>query len=244
MDWVEAALVTGGDRGIGRAICLRLARGGYAVGVNYCQRERAAQEVVDQIRSLGGKAAAFQADVSQRNQAQQLIEEANRALGSIQLLVNNAGVSWTGLFQDMTQKQWEQLLGVNLNGTVYCCQSVLPSMIRQQKGAIVNLSSIWGITGASCEAGYSAVKAAVIGLTKALAKEVCPSGIRVNCVAPGAIDTEMNSHMTQEDWVLLKEETPLGRIGRPEDIAEAVWFLATNGFVTGQVLSPNGGIVI
>lgn len=244
MDWVEAALVTGGDRGIGRAICLRLARGGYAVGVNYCQRERAAQEVVDQIRSLGGKAAAFQADVSQRNQAQQLIEEANRALGSIQLLVNNAGVSWTGLFQDMTQKQWEQLLGVNLNGTVYCCQSVLPSMIRQQKGAIVNLSSIWGITGASCEAGYSAVKAAVIGLTKALAKEVGPSGIRVNCVAPGAIDTEMNSHMTQEDWVLLKEETPLGRIGRPEDIAEAVWFLATNGFVTGQVLSPNGGIVI
>ena len=144
----------------------------------------------------------------------------------------------------MTQKQWEQLLGVNLNGTVYCCQSVLPSMIRQQKGAIVNLSSIWGITGASCEAGYSAVKAAVIGLTKALAKEVGPSGIRVNCVAPGAIDTEMNSHMTQEDWVLLKEETPLGRIGRPEDIAEAVWFLATNGFVTGQVLSPNGGIVI
>ena len=244
MDWVEAALVTGGDRGIGRAICLRLARGGYAVGVNYCQRERAAQEVVDQIRSLGGKAAAFQADVSQRNQAQQLIEEANRALGSIQLLVNNAGVSWSGLFQDMTQKQWEQLLGVNLNGTVYCCQSVLPSMIRQQKGAIVNLSSIWGITGASCEAGYSAVKAAVIGLTKALAKEVGPSGIRVNCVAPGAIDTEMNSHMTQEDWVLLKEETPLGRIGRPEDIAEAVWFLATNGFVTGQVLSPNGGIVI
>ena len=117
-------------------------------------------------------------------------------------------------------------------------------MIRQQKGAIVNLSSIWGITGASCEAGYSAVKAAVIGLTKALAKEVGPSGIRVNCVAPGAIDTEMNSHMTQEDWVLLKEETPLGRIGRPEDIAEAVWFLATNGFVTGQVLSPNGGIVI
>lgn len=241
---MKVALVTGGDRGIGRAICLRLAKGGYAVGVNYCQRERAAQEVVNQILSLGGNAVAFQADISRRDQAQQLIEETNRTLGPIQLLVNNAGVSWTGLFQDMSQEQWERLLGVNLNGTVYCCQSVLPSMIHRQKGAIVNLSSIWGIAGASCEAGYSAAKAAVIGLTKALAKELGPSGIRVNCVAPGAVDTEMNAHLTPEDLTLLKDETPLGIMGRPEDIAEAVWFLATNGFITGQVLSPNGGIVI
>lgn len=241
---MKAALVTGGDRGIGRAISLRLARGGYAVGVNYCQREWEAREVVEQIRTMGGQGAAFQADLSQREQVWNLVERMEQAFGSIHLLVNNAGVSWTGLFQDMDEQQWQRLLGVNLNGTVYCCQSVLPSMIRRQEGVIVNLSSIWGIAGASCEAGYSAVKAAVIGLTKALAKELGPSGIRVNCVAPGAVDTEMNAHLTQEERELLKEETPLGAMGKPEDIAEAVWYLAQSEFVTGQVLSPNGGIVI
>lgn len=238
------ALVTGGGRGIGRAVCLRLAQEGYQVAVNFYSRKKDAEETAELVRERGGAVITVQADVSQREQVERLVAQTEQQLGNIDVLVNNAGVALNGLFQDMTPAQWEKLLGVNLNGTVYCCQRVLPSMIRRQKGCIINFSSIWGIAGASCEAGYSATKAAVIGLTKALAKEVGPSGIRVNCVAPGAVDTEMNQALSPADKALLCEETPLERMGTPEEIAHAVWFLVQNSFITGQVLSPNGGLVI
>ena len=166
--------------------------------------------------------------------------------GHIDLLVNNAGIATSGLLTETTDIEWERIIDTDLSGVFRCCRAVLPGMIRRQSGCIVNISSIWGMTGAACEAAYSAAKAGVIGLTRALAKEVGPSGIRVNCVAPGVIDTEMNAHLSPVEMAALTGETPLGRIGRPEEVAAAVCFLAGTGgeFLTGQVISPNGGLVI
>ncbi len=241
---MKTVFVTGGARGIGRAVCRRFAQEGYAVAIQYHASAEAAHSLLQELTRLGCDAMALQSDIAQRAQITASIEAALRAWGGIDVLVNNAGVALTGLLQDNTDEQLERLFGVNLFGTLYAIQSVLPSMIRRQSGSIVNLSSIWGITGASCEAAYSASKAAVIGLTKALAQEVGPSGITVNCVAPGVIDTDMNARLSQEDRAALCAETPLGRLGSPEEAAEAVYYLATAGFVTGQVLSPNGGLVV
>ncbi len=179
-------------------------------------------------------------------QAQKLIDATQHRFGRIDLLVNNAGIAQQKLLTDLTDEDWQAMLQTNLSSVFYCCRAVLPSMISRKKGKIINFSSIWGISGASCEVHYSAAKAGVIGFTKALAKEVGPSGIQVNCIAPGVIDTEMNSRLTQETLEALKEETPLERIGTPNDVARCVLFLAGAGgdFMTGQVLSPNGGIVI
>ena len=174
------------------------------------------------------------------------VERVTAEFGHIDLLVNNAGISLSGLLTDLSDADWDRLINTDLSGVFRCCRAVLPGMIRRQSGCIINISSIWGMAGAACEVAYSAAKAGVIGLSRALAKEVGPSGIRVNCIAPGVIDTEMNAHLSPADLAALAEETPLGRIGRPEEVAAAVLFLAGAGgeFLAGQVISPNGGLVI
>lgn len=242
----QTVLITGASRGIGRAAALRFIQEGWNVAAQYRTGEAEAKELEQEARRLGGNLLAFPADVADREQVQQLVEAAQRAFGRVDALVNNAGIAQQKLFSDLTEEDWDRMFDVNIKGIFHCCQAVLPGMIHRKAGSIVNLSSIWGIAGASCEVHYSASKAAVIGLTKALAKELGLSGIRVNCVAPGVVATQMNAHLSPEVLEELREETPLQTIGTPEDIADAIWFLASeqSRFITGQVLSPNGGIVI
>ena len=242
----KTALITGASRGIGAATARRLARAGYAVAVNYCSSEDRALALVEELRAEGHTAMAVRADVSDPEQVQAMVDNVLDKFCQLDILVCNAGRSWVGLLGDMTVAEWRELLSVNLDSVFYCCKAVLPHMIHRKKGKIITVSSMWGQVGASCEAAYSASKAGVIGLTKALAKELGPSGIAVNCVAPGVIDTDMNKNLTDEDLDALREETPLERIGKAEDVAESVLFLASEGadFITGQVLCPNGGLII
>lgn len=239
-------LITGASRGIGAAAARLFAADGYHVAVNFCRSRERAEALVRELRENHYSAAAFRADVSDREQVERMVEDAARAFGGIDVLVNNGGVAQQKLFTDISGEEWDRMFAVNMKGMFHCCQCVLPYMLRRQKGAIINLSSIWGIAGASCEVHYSASKAAVIGFTRALAKEEGPSGITVNCVAPGVVDTEMNANLTPADLEALREETPLGRIGSAEEIAQTILFLAGERarFITGQVISPNGGIVI
>ena len=238
---MKTALVTGGSRGIGAAVARRLAADGYRVAVNYHFARAQAESLAEE---LGG--IAVQADVSDSAQVQKMVDTVLEKFCQLDILVCNAGVAWQGLLQDMRDEEWRKVLGTDLDGVFFCCRAVLPHFIHRKAGRIITMSSMWGLTGASCEVAYSASKAAVIGLTRALAKEVGPSGITVNCVAPGVIDTEMNGNLTPEDLEVLRQETPLETIGRPEDVAESVFFLASEAasFMTGQVLSPNGGILI
>lgn len=238
---MAVALVTGGSRGIGEAICRRLADEGYTVAVNY---KNSAEKAEALAAKIGGR--AYRADVSQYDEVCAMFDSVERELGSVEVLVNNAAISVVGVFQDCTDEEWEKIFGVNVKGVFNCCKRALSNMLNKQHGSIVNISSIWGVTGGSCECHYSAAKAAVIGYTKSMAKELGPSGIRVNCVAPGAVKTDMNAHLSKEDWDGIIEETPVGRIGAPEDIAEAVAFLAGEkaSYITGAVLNVNGGSVI
>ena len=238
---MAVALVTGGSRGIGEAICRRLADEGYTVAVNYKNSAEKAEALAAEI---GGR--AYRADVSRYDEVCAMFDFAERELGPVEVLVNNAAISVVGVFQDCTDEEWEKIFGVNVKGVFNCCKLALSNMLNKQHGSIVNISSIWGVTGGSCECHYSAAKAAVIGYTKSMAKELGPSGIKVNCVAPGAVKTDMNAHLSKEDWDGIIEETPVGRIGAPEDIAEAVAFLAGEkaSYITGAVLNVNGGSVI
>ncbi|MFA9380246.1 MAG: elongation factor P 5-aminopentanone reductase [Acetanaerobacterium sp.] len=242
----KVALVTGASRGIGRAIARVLAQEGYAVAVNYHCSKADAYALVDEIISSGGRAAAFCADVSDRSQVNSMAREVEVTLGAVDVLVNNAGIAQQKLFGDITDEDWRAMFGVNVTGAFHCIQAVLPGMIHRKSGAVVNVSSVWGMVGASCEVHYAASKAAIIGLSKALAKELGPSGIRVNCVAPGVIATDMNSALDAQTMAQLSEETPLGMIGAPDDVAAAVSFLVSERarFITGQIISPNGGFVI
>lgn len=242
----KTILVTGGSRGIGAAVCERFAQEGWKVAVNYNRSKEQAEALAKQLVARGCDAYAVGADVSDRVQVEQMVKNVMERFGKINVLVNNAGIAQQKLFSDITDSDWNNMFDVNVKGMYYCCQAVLPGMIHSKSGAIINVSSMWGITGASCEVHYSAAKAAVIGFTKALAKEVGLSGIRVNCVAPGVVATDMNQNLTQQTLDELKEETPLGLIGTPEDIANSIWFLAgeESRFMTGQVISPNGGLVI
>ena len=243
----KTVLITGASRGIGAATAVYFAKMGYDVGINYYKEEEAAQAVLEQVSLLGRKGVLLQADVASFAEADKMVQKAAASLNGIGVLVNNAGISKQALFTDVTFAEWNRMFAVNVGGMFNTTASVVPLMVHDKQGAIVNISSIWGICGASCEVHYSASKSAVIGATKALAKELAPSNIRVNCVAPGVIDTDMNKNLMPEDLENLKEETPLGKIGTALDVAKSIFFLASDElapFITGQVISPNGGFVI
>ncbi len=239
-------IITGASRGIGAATAKVFAQKGYDVVLNYCHSQQKAEDLAAFLRKeYHVQVLPMQADVSNPKEAETFIRSAMVVWGTPSVLVNNAGIAQQKLFTDSTWEEYQTMMNTNAGGVFSCCKAVLPAMIHEKSGAIVNVSSMWGVSGASCEVHYSASKAAVIGLTKALAKEVGPSGITVNCVAPGVIDTEMNGQLSQETLNGLAEETPLSRLGTPEDIARAIYFLASSdaAFITGQVLTVDGGIL-
>lgn len=242
----KTVLVTGASRGIGCEIARQFAVRGYNVVINFNKNKQKAFLLVNELLDAHYNAMAVQADVSNNEQVTAMIEEIKRKFGGIDILVNNAGIAKQQLFTDISEQEWDNMFDINVKGMFLCSRAVIPHMIRNKSGKIINISSIWGMTGASCEVLYSATKAAVIGLTKSLAKELGPSNIQVNCVAPGVIDTDMNSDLDDQAFEDLKEQTPLGVIGKGIDIAETVLFLASDrsNFITGQVISPNGGILI
>ena len=242
----QVALVTGASRGIGRAIARELAGEGYAVCINYYESREAAEELADEIIHSGGEAMTAQADVADARAVEAMVSAAEQTLGQVTLLVNNAGISRNGLFQDMDDAEWARCFAVNVTGARNAIRAVLPHMLHEKAGCIVNISSMWGLRGASCEVAYASTKAALVGLTRSLALELAPSGIRVNAVAPGCIETDMVRVLGQETKDMLVEMTPLGRLGKPEDIAHAVAFLASDkaSFITGQILSADGGFIV
>ena len=228
MSMNRVALVTGAGRGIGRAIALKLAGAGWDVAVNYRTSAAGAEEIASNIIILGRRAIAVQADVANAQAVRAMVADVEDRLGPVSLLVNNAGLSWTGLFQDTAYDAWRRLFTVNVDGAYHCIQAVLPRMLHEKEGNIINVTSIWGLHGASCEVAYAATKAALVGLTKSLAAELAPSGIRKDTVAS------------------LAQETPLGRIGTAEDVAKVVRFLAAadSDFITGQILTADGGFTL
>ncbi|WP_130870218.1 elongation factor P 5-aminopentanone reductase [Intestinimonas massiliensis (ex Afouda et al. 2020)] len=237
----RVVLITGGSRGIGAAAARRFAAGGDQVIINYCRSQERAEALAAEI---GGW--AVQADVSDPEQVKEMVDNVLENFCQLDILICNAGIAQQKLFGDLTDQDWRRMFAVNVDGMFYTIRAALPQFIHRKEGRILTVSSMWGQVGGSCEVAYSAAKAAVIGMTKALAKELGPSGITVNCVSPGVIDTEMNANLGPEDLAALAEETPLGTIGRPEDVAEALWYLASPGakFITGQVLAPNGGLIV
>ncbi len=239
----KTVLITGASRGIGAATAKAFAETGYKVAANYHTNAEAAQALAQQ---WPGRIFPVQADVADRTQVEAMFETVRRELGPIDVLVCNAGIARQELFTSVTAQEWQRMFDVHLTGAFNCCQCALQDMLHQKWGRIVTVSSMWGQIGGSCEVAYSAAKAGLIGLTKALAKEEGPSGITVNCVAPGVIDTDMMAGFSQQDKEELAEETPVGRLGTPEQVAKAILFLAGDDaeYITGQVLGVNGGLVI
>ncbi|SJU43563.1 elongation factor P 5-aminopentanone reductase [Clostridioides difficile] len=242
----KTVLITGGARGIGKAMSKAFAKEGYSVLVNFNKSENEAKELYTILNEKNFSVKLFKANISNREDVEDMVDYCIKEFGGLDVLVNNAGVSQDKLFTDITDEDWDNMMNINLKGSFYCSQVALKYMISEKKGNIINISSIWGISGASCEVHYSITKAGIIGMTKALAKEVGPSNIRVNSIAPGVINTDMLSGYNEEDIDALVEETPLMRLGTPEDIANCAIFLASDksNFITGQVISPNGGFVI
>ncbi len=242
---MKTVLITGASRGIGAQTALHFATQGVQVAVHYHREKEKAEAIVEKIRQKGVLSIAVQADISEQSQVEAMVGQVVDQLGAIDCLVNNAGVAMQSLFTDTTAEQWRKLFAIHVDGTFYCTQAVLPAMIQRQGGSIVNVSSIWGISGASCEVAYSSAKAAVIGMTKALAREVGPSGIRVNCVAPGVIDTDMNRGFDAQTMGALKEEISLCRLGTTAEVASSIYYLASAeaSFITGQVLTVDGGMI-
>ena len=241
----KSVVITGGSRGIGRACAVIFAKNGYNVLIGYHKNSEAAEETLAEIKKYGVKCAAYCADISKKDGARRLISKAMFEFGGVDVLVNNAGIARAAVMTDVTEGDFHELFATNVGGCYFTSQAAIPEMIGAG-GKIINISSMWGQVGASCETLYSATKAAIIGLTKAMAKELAPSRITVNCVAPGVIDTEMNACYDEDTMWELQEKTPLSRLGTPEDIAGAVYFLASEAgnFITGEVLAVNGGCVI
>ena len=237
----KVALITGSSRGIGRACAETLSDAGWAVCINCVERADLAAALCDSLRKKGREAVWFQADVADENAVRDMVDKTERELGPVSLLVNNAGVARQQQFQDVDKETWDRIFAVNLGGCYNCIQAVLPRMLHEHEGCIVNISSVWGRFGASCEAAYSSSKHAIVGLTKSLAAELAPSGIRVNAVAPGVIATDMVQVLGQETLDLLAEEIPLGRLGTAREVAQAVLYLAGASYTTGQVLAVDGG---
>ena len=238
---MKRVLITGGSRGIGRSIAELFASNGYSVAFTYKNSDDAARELAGRIGAI-----AIKADSECDSDISKAVAIAERELGGIDILVNNAAVSSYGLLQDISLEEWNRVMSVSVTGAFLYSKLLLPGMIKRGFGRIINITSMWGIVGASTEVHYSAAKAALIGFTKALAKEVGPSGITVNAVAPGVIATDMNKNLSEEDMECLKDETPVGRIGLPEDVAEAVLFLASekSSVVTGEVMNVSGGFIV
>ena len=244
---IKNILITGASRGIGASVAERFAKSGWNVGINYRVSGERAKELAVRLSGLYGiKAVPYCADVSSSEQVKDMFAAFDKEIGELDALVNNAGVSASGLVQCVPESEWRTVTDINAGGVFRCCACAAERMIKNKRGSIVNISSMWGQTGASCESFYSASKGAVTAFTKALAKELGPSGIRVNCVSPGVIDTDMNASYSEADIEALAAETPLCRIGKPEEVAEAVFFLISDAasFITGQELAVNGGFVI
>ena len=242
---MKNVLITGASRGIGAACARIFAENGFRVFINYFKSSECAEQLCSELRKNGADAFTFCADVSNSGQVDKMMSEISARFGGVDILINNAGIAQQMMFCDISEQDWDKMFDINIKGMYLFTQKALPYMINKKSGSIVNLSSMWGISGASCEVHYSAAKAAVIGFTKALAKELGPSGIRVNCVAPGVVATDMNAALLSEDIASLCNETPLGKIATPDEIAKAIYYMAVvDTFSTGQVLSPNGGLVI
>ena len=243
----KTVIITGAAKGIGRAIAKDFAYSGYNVCINYNTSEEKAKELCQELAKDGCNVIIYKADVTNRQEVDKMVDYVIGTFGNIDVLINNAGISEYKLFTDITQEDMEKMVNVNILGVFNTTQSVLKkSMLSRKDGTIINISSIWGMVGASLEVAYSTTKAAIIGMSKALAKELAPSNITVNVVAPGAISTDMINSLSKEDLEVLKEEIPLGKIGNVEDVAASVKFLASYEarYITGQVISPNGGLVI
>jgi len=245
----KIVLVTGASSGIGRETARQFALAGYNIAIHYNKNEQGAKSLVEELsQELGStsKLLIVQADVKYREQVDRMFSDVRQAFGIVDILVNNAGIAQTKLFTDITEQDFDEMFDTNVKGIFNCTQAALPGMISRKEGKIINISSIWGIAGASMEVHYSAAKAAVIGMTKALASELGPSNIHVNCVAPGVIQTPMLSEFSADELAQLSEDAPLGRLGTPIDIANTILFLASDksDFITGQVISPNGGLPI
>lgn len=242
----KTVIITGASKGIGAAMAILFARKGYNVVIGYNDSYQLAKMLSSSLSSQGYNVVPIKVNVANKLETDILIKEAVYNFGSVDVLINNAGVAFNGLITDTEEFDFDKIFDVDLKGVFNCCKSVTPVMVNQKSGKIINISSMWGQVGASCEVAYSAAKAGVIGLTKALAKELAPSGVTVNCIAPGLIDTSMNSNISVEDLNAFVEDIPLGRMGTAEDIAETALFLASEGadYITGQVLGVNGGYVM
>ncbi|MBR3238328.1 MAG: 3-oxoacyl-ACP reductase FabG [Oscillospiraceae bacterium] len=239
----DVALVTGSSRGIGAAIAALLARRGYAVCINYLEQREKAEALVAELRKEQCVAMCMQADVADRAQVDAMVRKVEEELGHISLLVNNAGIARNQQFQDVAPETLQRIFAVNFGGCFHCSQAVIGPMLKAHEGCIINISSIWGSHGASCESVYSSTKHAIIGLTRSLAAEFAPSGIRVNCVAPGVIETDMIQALGDETLEQLRQEMPFRRFGTPEEVAESVWHLAKAEYITGQILTVDGGFL-
>lgn len=241
---MKTVLVTGASHGIGAQTARLFGKNGYAVAINYYKSEQNAKALEKELKTLGVLAKAYKANVADEKQVSAMFEEIKNDFGTVDVLVNNAGVCLEKMLCDVTESDYQTIMDVNLKGVIFCSQKAQEIMVKKKSGAIINISSMWGEVGASCESIYSASKAAVIGFTKALAKELAPSNVTVNAVTPGAIDTKMNDGYTKEEKQALCEQIPLGRFGTCSEVAKAVYFLSHHRYITGQILGVNGGMVI